>query len=375
MKSVVAVVSALLVGGLAVPVGAQLGSPATDARAAAVSLSATAPASAGGRTASTPTTSPTPSPRPTILAPPQQGPAPQAPEVRVRASRIGGRDRTALSVAISRAVFPRGARVAYLASSTNATDALLAGQLTDGPVLLVSPTGAGAATARAEVARTRATTLIAIGTSSALPARTLTAATPSGVRTARLAGADSQRTARAVAARAFPRQVRTAYVVGARGLADAAVSGQLTDGPILLATAAASPTAGLQWRARPRVVAVGGPSAVADTVLASARASGATTSRLDGGTPAGTAVATARRQFPTGTATAYLVPAGDLFTAALSGGLRDGVVLLAPTCGQLSPALRSALQTWRPDRIVALGSGAATVCAATMSAAAAAARS
>lgn len=59
-------------------------------------------------------------------------PAQAAPPV----SRIFGVSRVETSVEIARRAFPSGAPVAYVASAQSLADALAAGSLTDGPVLL-----------------------------------------------------------------------------------------------------------------------------------------------------------------------------------------------------------------------------------------------
>ncbi len=55
--------------------------------------------------------------------------------------RLGGPDRFATAVRITRAAYPQGAPVVYLARADHFPDALVAGNLSDGPVLLVPSCG------------------------------------------------------------------------------------------------------------------------------------------------------------------------------------------------------------------------------------------
>lgn len=55
--------------------------------------------------------------------------------------RLGGADRFATAVRITRAAYPQGAPVVYLARADHYPDALVAGNLSDGPVLLVPSCG------------------------------------------------------------------------------------------------------------------------------------------------------------------------------------------------------------------------------------------
>lgn len=71
------------------------------------------------------------------------GPTAASSEVSEREKdRIGGADRFETAALVARRAFPEGAETVYLARADNPADALAAGALPDGPILLVPSTGA-----------------------------------------------------------------------------------------------------------------------------------------------------------------------------------------------------------------------------------------
>lgn len=83
--------------------------------------------------------------------------------------------------------------------------------------------------------------------------------------------------------------------------------------------------------------------------------------RVAGATRVETAVAVAQRAFPDGAAAAYLARADDFADALAAGALRDGPVLLVPSCGALPDVVAAELARLAPDEVLALG-GPAAVC-------------
>ncbi|WP_420804265.1 cell wall-binding repeat-containing protein, partial [Salsipaludibacter albus] len=111
--------------------------------------------------------------------------------------------------------------------------------------------------------------------------------------------------------------------------------GALTDGPVLLVPATgAVPQVVLDEidRLSPgQVVALGGPAAITDTVLAQADGPTRSTGRLSGSNRYATAVAVSQYQFPAGSSRVYLARGREPLVDALAGGaLTDGPVLLVP---------------------------------------------
>ena len=108
-----------------------------------------------------------------------------------------------------------------------------------------------------------------------------------------------------------------------------------------------------------RVVALGSPAVVPDSVLETA-AGGLQVGRLGGGDRFGTAAAIASREFPADAPVVYLAR-GDVYADAVAAGaLRDGPLLLVNTCA-LPAAARERIAYARPAKVVALGS-ASVVC-------------
>lgn len=277
--------------------------------------------------------------------------------------RLAGGSRVETAVAVARAAFPSGARAVYLVRADVPADALAAGALTDGPVLLVPSCGALPPVVRDEIARVAPDQVVALGGTAAV-CESLLAEAAAGRPRARLAGADRIGTAGAIARRAFPDGAEAVYLASTAGAADAVVAGALTNGPILLVPETGSlplevDSAISDLRPR-RVVAIGGRAAIPDTVLEEA-AGGRITGRLAGPDRFATAARIATHAFPRGAARVYLARADDLADAVVAGTLTDGPVLLVPACGPVPPRVASAVTDLAPRAVVALG-GPRAVC-------------
>lgn len=192
--------------------------------------------------------------------------------------RLSGVDRFATAADVS-ALWP-SAPVVYLADGMNFPDALAgaaAAGSTGAPVLLTRRATLPEATASA-LARLRPSKIVVLGGTGVVSDETAAlAAAATGVATTvqRLSGADRYATAVAVSQATFPRAgVPVVYVASGQAfpdaLAGAAAAGR-RGGPVLLTPQAALPTTVLAElrRLQPkRVVVLGGPSVVSDTVIA-----------------------------------------------------------------------------------------------------------
>ncbi|GAA5159613.1 cell wall-binding repeat-containing protein [Ornithinimicrobium tianjinense] len=297
-------------------------------------------------------------------------------------SRLAGPDRYASAVEISqwRYRYPSAADVVYLTRGDTFADALAAGTLSDGPVLLTKPAcGALPSVVRAEIERIDPDAVVALGGPAAVCDEVLADAA-NGRPTERIGGATRQETAALIAARAFPEGAGTAYLTTGAVGPDAVVGGMLRDGPILLTSSdgltlpEVTRTAVAELGAT-TVTALGGSVAVPDAVLAEA-ADGRTTTRLAGANRWETAVAIAAHAYPDRTSRVYLARGdGSNFVDALASGmLVDGPVLLTSgPCDRVVGATDRFLERRHPDRVVALG-GAAALCGSTLSGASIAAR-
>ena len=297
-------------------------------------------------------------------------------------SRIGGEDRYAVTVNISRYRYadPSTVRSVYLARGDVFADALTAGSLSDGPVLLVTDSCRSVpSVVLTEIARLDPDRVVALGGEQSVCADQLAQAA-AGRSTARLGGADRFETAGTIARSAFPSRPATVYLANGSITPDAVVAGTLTDGPVLLTSRdgrrVPSATAAALARLNPsRVVALGGPVAVSSSALSTA-AAGRPTARLGGTDRYDTARLVADRAFPSATSRVYLARGdGENFVDALSAGmLADGPVLLTPgPCDRLRSAPAAELAQRNPSRVVALG-GPLALCDSTLVGASTAAR-
>lgn len=186
--------------------------------------------------------------------------------------------------------------------------------------------------------------------------------------TGRLAGESRFDTAVAISQSQFPTGAATIYLARAVDpLVDALAGGSLTNGPILLVPPCGDlpnvVSGELSRLGGDRVIALGGPAAVCDDVLAAAAtAASATPSRLAGANRFTTAVAISNAQFPMSATTVYLARATPPLVDALAGGsLVDGPILLVPSCGVVPTEVTNEISRLAPNRVVALG-GETAVC-------------
>ena len=284
-------------------------------------------------------------------------------------SRLAGADRYGTSVAISKHRFPSASAVTevYLARGDVFADALAAGSVLKGPVLLVPSCNGVPSTVAGEIARLDPDRVYALGDDNAVCDATLATAA-AGRPSARLAGDTRYGTAAAIASHVFPTGAGTVYLAAGRDGPDAVAGGTLTGGPILLTsldgTRLPSDTVAAIAAVDPdRVVALGSTEAVSETLLQQA-AAGRTTSRLAGPDRWSTAVEIAKAAHPGGTGRVYLArgDGANYVDAVAAGVLADGPVLLTRgDCDWIPSVVRDYLAATDPTVIVALG-GTPTLC-------------
>lgn len=305
-------------------------------------------------------------------------------EAAAAVGRIAGASRFETAVAISQRAFPGLAARVFLARADVFADALAAGSLTGGPVLLVPSCGELPAAVAGEVARLDPAEVVALGGVTAVCQQLLDVAA-AGRAQSRLAGPDRFATAVAISAAQFPQGAPTVFLAKAVDSPDAVAGGSLTGGPILLVPSSGPipdvVVAELARLAPQRVIALGGAAAIADEVLDQARGDRPPL-RLAGADRFATAVQISRFQFPgspdetsdrsalrsTAAEVAYLARA-DLFADAVAAGsLTDGPILLVPSCGDLPADVTSELARLGARQVLALG-GVHAVCDALLNAA------
>jgi serine protease len=303
---------------------------------------------------------------PSSLAQPASETAPAPPDLR----RLGGADRFATALEISRAAFIGGADAVYVATGGNFPDALAAGApagLSGAPILTVPSDGLPDAIAvelnRLDPARVfvvGGTTVVSDGVATAISSMT-------GARVERLAGVDRYETAAAVSATTYPPGLDVVYVATGLDFPDALAGGPLAasrGAPILLVHRDLIPDSTateLERLAPTSIVILGGAAAVSDAVAAQlAGFTSGGVSRLAGSDRFATAVAISQAGYAT--AGAVYLATGLKFPDALAGApaafIEDGPVLLtAPDCVQ--PTVLDEIERLAPDRVVVLGGTAA----------------
>ncbi len=280
-------------------------------------------------------------------------------------TRIAGADRFGTAAAVS-ATFEPGVKVAYVATGAAFPDALAAGPaaaVAGGPVLLVDGRGASLPQAvSGELARLKPASIVVVGGPAAVSdgiAAQLAAYAP--VR--RIAGPDRYATAAAVSASTFAPGVAVAYVATGRNFPDALSGGALagaTGVPLLLVDGLGPTlppaTATELARLHPaRIVVLGGPAAVSDSIAAALGAYGSVT-RLWGADRFATSAAISAA-FPPGAPAAYVATGAD-FPDALAGtaaAARDHGPLLLVRWSQIPDPIAGELGRLTPSKIVVLG--------------------
>jgi putative cell wall-binding protein len=191
-------------------------------------------------------------------------------------TRLSGADRYATAAAVSKAAFPAGAPIAYLATGTGFADALAASPVAHragGPLLLTTP-GSLAPAVATELARLRASRVVIVGGTGAISSTVETSLRGRGLIVTRVSGADRYATAAALS-RGFPTGTST-YLASGTGFPDALAGGVAaarSGQPMLLTSATSLPgatTAELDRLAPPWITVLGGTGAVSAAVAAAA---------------------------------------------------------------------------------------------------------
>lgn len=319
-----------------------------------------------------PTASPSPSPSPTASTPPPPSPSPtpttppDGPALPFEGlQRLSGTDRTATATAISQAFFTAPVDEVVVATAEDFPDALAGGPLAArrGAPMLLTQGGELPAVVVAELQRLQPERVTVLGGPRAVPpavAEQLEGLTSTGVVT-RLAGSDRFATAAEIASQLATQPGGTVYMATGLGFADALAGGPLaTDGPLLLVATDHVPpaTADRLMALRPdRVVILGGPAAVSQTVVDQVTAlTGTVPSRLAGPDRYDTAVEIAGR-FEAG-ARLVLVATGQAFPDALAGGAvapHFGAPILLVASDRVPDAVADQLRRLAPAAIAVVG--------------------
>lgn len=257
--------------------------------------------------------------------------------------RLAGPSGVETSLAVAKHTWGTTWPVVYVASNRNPVDALPAATIGDGPVVLTDGKGLN-------LGGVKPGKIVLLGGTGAVPQTIEDQAKASGVEVVRLAGADRNATAVAIAKQwvkvnGTPKNVYVTKNVGS-GSPDAVAASVLRDGPILTftndASAAALPGVVSELKAG-KVTALGGTAVVPDTILNTA-AGGKATARLAGSNRYETAFTIAKyAKVQKSGSVVYLASGTALKDAMVAGAAKDGVILLSPANGEGVKAKADAL--------------------------------
>lgn len=257
--------------------------------------------------------------------------------------RLAGPSGVETSLAVAKHTWGTTWPVVYVASNRNPVDALPAATIGDGPVVLTDGKSLN-------LGGVKPGKIVLLGGVGAVPQAIEDQAKASGVEVVRLAGADRNATAVAIAKQwvkvnGTPKNVYITKNVGS-GSPDAVAASVLRDGPILTftsdASAAVLPGVVSELKAG-KVTALGGGAVVPDSVLNTA-AGGAATARLAGANRYETAFTIAKyAKAQKSGSVVYLASGTALKDAMVAGAAKDGVILLSPANGEGVKAKADAL--------------------------------
>ncbi len=265
-------------------------------------------------------------------------------------TRTFGDDRYETAVLMSEIEFQTKADTVYLASGDSPVDAMVAGTVTDGPVLLVHTDSVPKVTSD-EIARLKPKRVVAVGGTDVISKATLAEAAD-GRSTKRLSGDDRMSTAVAVSKYVFPNGADSVYVADAlgadlKGSPDAVSGANVDDGPILLTKIGGkmdAKTAAETKRLKPT-----------NKFELGAKNLKFSSKRLAGDTRFGTSAEIASRAYKGKVDTVYLLRSDVLIDAVAAGPLTGGPrVLIGST--SLHPDTCSFLADKQPSKLVVVGS-------------------
>ena len=264
--------------------------------------------------------------------------------------RLGGANRYGTSVSVSQSAWTSAnTDVIYLARGDVLADALSAGTLRGGPILLTRtdtlPPGVDA-----EISRLGNKPVIVLGGPNAVNDNVAQLASR-GAPYERLSGPNREATSAAISEYAFPTS-NTAYVTESQGTngqgsPDAVAGGALSDGPILLVNG----TAGATQEVQDEIARLGATNVIQ---LGGNPLRTPVTGTVSGNDRYETATLIASLAF--GEPSTVYLARGDVFADAVSAGsLTDGPVVLTRTT-KMPGVTCDWLTTNKPSRIVAIGS-------------------
>ncbi len=246
--------------------------------------------------------------------------------------RLAGSDRFETSVAVSKAEYPDGASVVYVASGVSFPDALTLGPvaaLQQGPLLLTHPAYVPAAVF-AEIKRLRPQKIVIAGGTDTISAAVEKDLKPFATVVKRIGGSNRYATSRQLVEASFTEPVKSVYLATGADFPDALSAGAAAahaSGPLVLidgnAPALDTATSALLRTLRPESITIaGGPAVVSDGIVRQAKTLAATVKRVSGDDRFETSAALAGAW--SGTIAHAYVASGTDFPDALVGSAAAG---------------------------------------------------
>lgn len=283
--------------------------------------------------------------------------------------RIFGADRYETAVRVSQDAFPFSEiNAAFVAGGRNFPDALAAAAVAGsfgGPVLLTLPNSISTS-AQDELDALKPEYVFGAGGTSVISSKVFAqAASAATLDSHQFAGANRYDTAAQMTG--FWDAADTVYLASGTNYPDAlagAAAAGFNQAPILLAKQNALPgeTAAALRELKPsRIVALGGPGAISDSVLKNARLStrvSTNTSRWSGASRYETAVAVSKNTFTETRVPVVYVASGRNFADALAGAAAGGALggpVLLTLPDSISPVTLAEIKRLDPVRVVVLG--------------------
>lgn len=293
-------------------------------------------------------------------ATPSVKPGQRLPVTSVDLQRLAGPNRIDTAVQISKRAFPNGSEDVYIARAYGSlADALTAGSLTKGSILLVPTDGTLPASVAAEIQRLNPRQVIALGSTSSVSDDMLNQAS-AGRPSQRLGGASRYSTAVEISKYAFPDgAANVAYADGfgpdGNGSPDAVAGGTLPKTAVLYTPREAGPDSDLVAAEARRLTGthyqLGSDSSFNPYQLSTFVAQ----EKLAGGNRLQTAVKIAMKAYGS-TKTVYLANAAVYADAVAAGALIDGPVFLVYPNGAPDRSTLEAIAAFKPQQVISLGS-------------------
>lgn len=275
--------------------------------------------------------------------------------------RISGADRMETAIAISRRQFPNGAKSVYLARADVLVDALSAGSVQDGPVLLVPSSGEFPQSVKDEIDRLNVETVYVVGSSAVVSEAGVQGVVANTNRkVVRFAGKNRFESAALVAKHVFSHGAKTVYLANGsgpdgNGSPDAIAAGMLVDGPVVYVDEGENTPAKEVVKAidPQKVVALGGKKVISTNVLRSV-GENRQRDRYSGADRIETAVVIANHVFPNG-AKQIIIAVDNVYADAVTAGVISDVALLLLPKEYGADKVYAAVAKLHPEIIMAAG--------------------